>query len=219
MHKVLLIPIVALVFVIVLAIDNDTAQGISPFSELGNLEMEVLDAINNIVTVLNVETARIDSLNSTQLSELAEQNVIQTDIATALAHVDDHHNERVVTDVQISGLDARLFALENQKEEFNIELRPFADNDGALRLTAASIILYSDELCKIDSINTGPNLYIQFGNTTTVRHETDCEPGPRGTLISLISETDEVFNKGDVLVLHGDTTNGFFLVEVYQDKS
>ena len=71
----------------------NSVQGISPFTEIGNLEEEVLAAINDVVIELMVQTERIDLLNSTQVSEQAEQDAIQTDIAILLAPVYNLHQE------------------------------------------------------------------------------------------------------------------------------
>ncbi len=59
----------------------NSVQGISPFTEIGNLEEEVLAAINDVVIELMVQTERIDLLNATQVSEQSEQDAIQANIA------------------------------------------------------------------------------------------------------------------------------------------
>ena len=69
----------------------NSVQAISPFTEIGNLEMETLAAINDIIVELTKQTERIDSLNATQTSEQAEQDAIQTDIAFLLAPVYNLH--------------------------------------------------------------------------------------------------------------------------------
>ena len=66
----------------IIGISLSSVQGISPFTEIGNLEMEVLNAINDVIVSLNSEIIRIDLLNSTQLAERSEQDGIQLDIAT-----------------------------------------------------------------------------------------------------------------------------------------
>lgn len=62
-----------------------SAQGISPFTEIGNLEMETLAAIDDIIVELTKQTERIDSLNATEISEQAEQDGMQIDIADLFA--------------------------------------------------------------------------------------------------------------------------------------
>lgn len=64
-----------------------SAQAISPFTEIGNLEMEVLDAINDVIILLNVEILRIDSLISTQAFEQSEQDGIQTNMTAVQAQL------------------------------------------------------------------------------------------------------------------------------------
>lgn len=69
----------------------NSVQAISPFTEIGNLEEEVLAAINAVVIELMVQTERIDLLNSTQILEQAEQDALQSDIAILLAPVYNLH--------------------------------------------------------------------------------------------------------------------------------
>ncbi len=82
--KILYLSIV-LAFIIGLSLTS--AQGISPFVEIGNLEMEVLDAINDVIISLNAEIIRISSLNSTQISEQSEQDIVQSNISTLQGNV------------------------------------------------------------------------------------------------------------------------------------
>lgn len=70
---------IILAFIVGLSLSSVNA--ISPFTEIGNLEEEVLAALNMIVEDLNAETVRIDSLNATEISEQLEQDGMQTDIA------------------------------------------------------------------------------------------------------------------------------------------
>ncbi len=69
---------IALAFIVGLSLSS--VQAVSPFTEIGNLEMEVLDALNMIVEDLNAEIVRIDLLNSIQIAERSEQDGIQLDI-------------------------------------------------------------------------------------------------------------------------------------------
>lgn len=75
----------AMMTTIVLSLGS--AQAISPFTEIGNLEMEVLDALNEIVLDLNAEILRIDSLNATEISEQIEQDGIQTNVTAIQAQI------------------------------------------------------------------------------------------------------------------------------------
>ena len=70
---------ISLAFII--GVSLSSVQGISPFTEIGNLEMETLDALNMIVEDLNAEIIRIDSLNATEISEQLEQDGMQIDIS------------------------------------------------------------------------------------------------------------------------------------------
>lgn len=238
---------IILAFVIGISIASSIAsvQGISPFSELGNLEMEVLDAINAIIIELMVQTERIDSLNSTQISEQAEQDGAQTDITNlqgnqviifsslttinsnisnlegdvtvASDHIDDHHNEGVVTDTQITGLDARLFALENKQFATNIDLTTIGSTNGFVSVRfISSILFHGDTLCEIEQFLNEDTIYIEFGSNATVKHIDNCVTTESGTLISLESGTTENFIKGDILILARDSTTGFF-TEVFRE--
>ncbi len=69
---------IILAFIVGLSLSSVNA--ISPFTEIGNLEEEVLAALNMIVEDLNAETVRIDSLNATEISEQLEQDGMQLDI-------------------------------------------------------------------------------------------------------------------------------------------
>jgi len=71
---------ISLAFII--GVSLSSVQAISPFTEIGNLEMETLNAINDIIISLNAEIVRIDSLNATEISEQIEQDGMQFDIAT-----------------------------------------------------------------------------------------------------------------------------------------
>ena len=75
-----------LAFVVGISLSNVNA--ISPFIEIGNLEMEVLDAINDVIISLNAEIVRIDSLNSIQIAERSEQDGVQVNVTTLQADFD-----------------------------------------------------------------------------------------------------------------------------------
>lgn len=79
------IAFMAMMTTIVLSLGS--AQAISPFTEIGNLEMEVLNAINDVISSLNVEILRIDSLVSTQAFEQSEQDGIQTNMTAVQAQI------------------------------------------------------------------------------------------------------------------------------------
>lgn len=164
------------------------------------------------------ETFLTDLTNEVDANTLAIAN-LQGNATIFQDHQDSHHSQFNVNDADISNMKSRLTALENEKSEFNTELRPLASKDGRIKLVTANIVYYGDELCKIDSGSGGTDLYIQFGDTTTVRHQTDCEVDLSGHLLTLDSATDETFNKGDVLVIEQDFTNGFFWVEIFQEKN
>lgn len=191
--------VLGIVLAFVIGISFSTAQGISPFTEIGNLSAETLNAINDVVVSLNVEILRIDSLISTQISEQSEQDGIQVDIN--LAELDILNNKN------------RLAALENKQfvPEFGLSLR--ASLDGAVNPLGFAMLYHGDVLCKIE---TGSTTYIQFGSNTTVKHENNCSPN-NGNLISLASGITENFTRGDVLVLEKNFVTGFSQ-EVFRDQ-
>lgn len=76
----------------IIGISLSSVEGISPFTEIGNLAAETLDAFNMVADAINTLNAtqilqqiQIDSFNSTQISEQLEQDGMQTDIATLQA--------------------------------------------------------------------------------------------------------------------------------------
>lgn len=94
MERRILFFTVIIAFVIGISLSN--ANAISPFTEIGNLEAEVLDAFNMVADQINILSAnqtaqqlQIDSLNTIQISELAEQDVIQADIINLQIDVND----------------------------------------------------------------------------------------------------------------------------------
>ncbi len=161
------------------------------------------------MAVLNAET----DVNTVAIFDL-QGNVTadESNITTLITDVD-------LVELDISNMKSRLIALEAQNYEFNTELGPLASMDGRIKLVTSDILYFGDTLCKIDSGSGGTDLYIQFGKTTIIKHETDCETALSGSLITLDSATDETFNKGDILVLEQDFTNGFFWVEIFQEKN
>ncbi len=80
--------IFGVVLAFVIGISLSSVNAISPFTEIGNLEMETLAAINDIIIELTAQTERIDALNATEISEQIEQDGMQDDITALQADFD-----------------------------------------------------------------------------------------------------------------------------------
>ena len=93
--------LISLAFVLGLSLTS--VQAISPFTEIGNLEMQVLDAINDVVNSLNAEIIRITSLNSTMTTMLTE---VYTAGINATSRIDT--NENAIGTLNNTKLDAAL---------------------------------------------------------------------------------------------------------------
>ncbi len=89
-------------------------QGISPFTEIGNLEMEILDALNDLAVILTNEMIRIDILNSTQISELSEQNTIQSNVSVLQGNVTVNENDIAQLQLDLIATIANTIALQNR---------------------------------------------------------------------------------------------------------
>jgi len=121
----------------------------------------------------------IEDLETVQLSEQAEQDQMQLDIATLQG--------------QVSILSAGGGAETNT----NLELAAQASSSGAINPQIKEFVFYGDILCEIEASGF---VVIEFGGNTTVQHNTNCS-ALNGDLIILDTVIDELFQIGDILVL------------------
>ena len=103
--------LISLAFVLGLSLTS--VQAISPFTEIGNLEMQVLDAINDVVNSLNAEVARTNSLNSTLNTMLTE---LYLSGINATSRIDT--NENSIGTLNNTKLDAAL-VIRDQRTDTN----------------------------------------------------------------------------------------------------
>ena len=83
----------------------------------------------------------------------------------------------------------------------------------------SAIIFYGETLCGIEQIPESGTLVL-FGTQTTVEHNSpDCGFGPFLPIL-LSTETDEIFQAGDLLALYrSQSGNPQPLIEVYREQS
>lgn len=88
-----------LIALVLIAGSVGTAQAISPFEEIGNLEQQVLNAVNDIVVALTVEVQRIDNI-------ILDITNLNTDVSNLFTDVSN-------TNTNVTNLDNRIVILES----------------------------------------------------------------------------------------------------------
>ena len=187
MNSKLLIPLIALAFVIVMSLSTVNANQGVPTS-ISSLEANFTGFeafLNDISNEVNLSTAAIESL--------------QGNLTSNKSHIDDHHNERLVADAQIAGFDNRLTAIENKQFSNTMDTAIHTSTNGLVKVNGSDSFIFHGELCKISG---KISIQILFGSDSLVRHLDNCVESTSGNLISLTSSTTETFAQGSLLVLH-----------------
>ena len=244
MEKGILTLLIGFALVVGLSVNGVSAADLpDDFDEPCPTGMSVLQAtcvaVNANHDKADINVVNISTLNVTQIDILADVVQAESDIVILQTNVTIIESDIVVIEGDVSSLqttqavhtteiavlensllstESRLVSLETESD-FNTDLDIVASVDGAIKLPDDAILLFTDNLCKIDSGSAGSDVYIEFGSNVTVAHETNCESGQSGTLITLSSAADENFSRGDIIVFEQQFTNGFFWVEIFQSKN
>lgn len=151
---------------------------------------------------LTALTAEVDANTLAVFNLQGDITSIEGDLTIVGDHINDHHTEVAVLNAENDGIEARLVAIETNQFTNEIDLTVSASDDGKVEPRTQATFYFGNQLCKIEaSTSIIPTLYLKFGSTTTVKHLTDCAPTQNGVLISLTNSTDQVFLKGQILVL------------------
>lgn len=163
---------------------------IQELSVIDDSMADIVDTVNSLINQTNTNTAKIAELEARPVTNITTQESL------ALSYTD------------------RM-----DQVEFETVASYYNHID---RGSSRSIVLFADKVC---TISGGSPLYIQFGNTTTVHHPqagTDCIPGRNGdtSRVQLSTAQNEVFHKGDVLVLDTHTVDYVKdYYEIYREQS
>ena len=151
---------------------------------------------------LTALTAEVDANTLAIINLQGDITSLEGNLTIVEDHINDHHTEVAVLNAENDGIEARLTAIETNQFTNELDLSIVASDTGKAEPRTKGIFYYGNDLCKLEaSTSIIPSLYIKFGSTTAVKHLTDCAPAQNGVLINLTNNTDQVFLKGQILVL------------------
>ena len=115
--------------------------------------------------------------------------------------------------IDIIAIQAQISLLSIVDEsQYQVQMTTQASSNGAINPQKTEFVFYGDVLCEIEASGY---VVIQFGGTTTVKHNNNCSTS-NGDVIILDTAIDEFFKPGDILVLDKITTTWN---EVYRNQT
>ena len=176
---------------------TSSAAGVSPFTAIGNLEMEVLNSTNTLVSDINTEIIRIDTLNATQISEIDEQNLIQGILTTVQTNVGILQGNVTALDTRIANSDGNITILQGNVATVQTNISDLQSNLTNVKTTLAAVPVFAF------TVLTDNNLTSCVNSTPPV--DGWC---PNGLSINSFKITDAAVSDSSFILAHVDGQTG-----------